>query len=84
MVIRDHLGTFIEGENICMPRPLSVFEAEVMAVKEALVWVMTRQMQRVVIELDSLFTVQAIIRNVANQLEVGYTYMIDSCRLSLQ
>lgn len=54
MVVRDHLGTFIEGKNTCIQGLVSVFEIEFMVLKEILSLMMVQQTQREIIELDSV------------------------------
>lgn len=39
MVLRDHGGTFIAGQTLRLQAPDSVFEAEVIGVREALFWI---------------------------------------------
>lgn len=36
LVLRNHTGDFLAGKTMCMPEVESVFEAEVMGVREAL------------------------------------------------
>lgn len=50
---------------------VSVFEAEAYGVKETLSWISSTFPQPVVIETDSLLTVQALEDRQKNQLEVG-------------
>lgn len=58
-----------------------MFEAECLGVQEALLWILSREERRVVLETDSLLTVNAI-RNVNNNmLEVGH--VIDQCKTFL-
>lgn len=84
MVLRDHLGSFVAGKNLRLLAPVSVVEAEVVGVREALSWIkdMHLQSKRVMIETDSLLTVQAIKSKEQNYLEVGA--VIDDCKLQLQ
>lgn len=84
MVLRDHLGSFLAGKNLRLFAPVSVVEAEVVGVREALSWIKEMHLQntRVIIETDSLLTVQAIKSKEQNYLEVGA--VIDDCKLQLQ
>lgn len=68
MVLRDYSGTFVASKN-----PISMFEAEAVGVREALLWIKELHLQsiRVLIETDSLLTVQAIKSKERNYLEVG-------------
>uniref|UniRef100_A0A161XYN6 Uncharacterized protein n=2 Tax=Daucus carota subsp. sativus TaxID=79200 RepID=A0A161XYN6_DAUCS len=34
MVIRDHKGSFVEGRSMTLPRPVTVFEAECIGVRD--------------------------------------------------
>lgn len=61
--------------------PVSVFEAEIMGLAEALSWLHSRFVHRDVIKTDSLLTARAIISVAHNRLEVGDA--IDSCRAHL-
>lgn len=82
MVLRDHRGVFLEGRNLTLPCPLSVFEAECIGVREALSWIMSRQERRGVVETDSLLTAAAIRGAMGNVLEVGH--VIDQCKALLR
>lgn len=57
---------------------VSVLAAEVNDIFEGLNWLTTLSYQRVVIESDSLLSVQAIGRTCDNQFEEGH--VIDMCR----
>lgn len=73
MLIRDHKGVFVAGRVIRLPAPTSVFEAEIVGVKEALSWIAAEHLDRGSwqIETDSLLTEKAINRPTLNLLEVG-------------
>ncbi|KAL8145567.1 hypothetical protein AgCh_003647 [Apium graveolens] len=83
MVLRNHHGTLLAGKVLCLPAPVSVFEAEANGIREALSWTMVHQLQgkTVLVETDSLLTVQALHNNTINYLEVGD--VIVSCQLQL-
>lgn len=51
---------------------VSVFEAEARGVLEALRWVMELGIHDVVVECDSLLTVQSLAKGASNFLEVGH------------
>lgn len=57
MVLRDHKGSFIEGKNMRLKGPNSVFETETIGVHEVLSWVFDRFSSKIIIESDSLLTV---------------------------
>lgn len=60
--------------------PASVFEAECIGVREALSWVQSRDDRcEVVLETDSLLTVDAIKRTKEYRLEVGH--VVDQCKV---
>lgn len=82
MVIRDYTGAFIEGKNLSLPSPSTVFEAESIGIREALSWMMARQDRRVIVETDSLLTVYAIHGKSDNLFEVGH--IVEHCRAMLQ
>lgn len=84
MVLRDSRGSFIAGRNLAFPSPDSVFEAEAIGMNEALSWIMEQQLQdrKIIMETDSLLTVQSIRSGSLNCLEVGE--VLDLCRLRLQ
>lgn len=60
---------------------LSVSEAESIGINEALTWNLPLQIDNVIIESDSLLTVQALDKHLSNKLEVGN--IIESYRLKL-
>lgn len=70
--MHDHNGVFIEGKNLALPCPLSVFEAENIGVREALSWVMMHQDRKVTVKRDSLLRVRALHSRNENLLEVGH------------
>lgn len=79
MVLRGHDGGFVAGKTTRFNAADSVFEAETIGVREALSWIYDNNLQNenVVIESDSMTTVNAIHRKEVNHLEVGD--VIDSC-----
>lgn len=82
MVIRDHRGCFIEGRTMAFPNTADVLEAELIGVKEALAWILSRGEGRVMVETDSKLSVEAIKGKRKYVLEVGHT--IDQCQVLLQ
>lgn len=84
MVLRDFRGSFIAGKNFSLPLPDSIFEVEAIGVNEALSWIIKQHLQdrKIVVEMDSLLTVQSMRSNSVNCLEVGE--VLDLCRLWLQ
>lgn len=78
MVIRDHVGQFVQGRVVKFAGVVSVLEAEAMGILEALSWLRTLPTMRVLIECDSLTAVKAISTGVDYQVEVGH--IIEACR----
>lgn len=78
MVIRNHQGLFIKGKTMRLPGKVTVLEAELVGVLEALLWSAAFQEQTAVIESDSLLSVQAINKDKQNQLEIGD--LVAQCR----
>ncbi|KAL8134789.1 hypothetical protein AgCh_009705 [Apium graveolens] len=78
LVLRDHSGAFICGKVVNKFMVASVFEAEALAVLEGLNWLLTRNHVNVIIESDSLLTVQALQSTPEILLEVGF--ILDACR----
>lgn len=60
MFARDNLGRFIEGKNMRIREPGSVFAAEAPGVFEVLQWAGNRGLQNVAVETDSLLMVQVL------------------------
>ncbi|XP_074351779.1 uncharacterized protein LOC141690922 [Apium graveolens] len=60
MLIRDHEGNFLLGRVACISGAGSVLEAEITALYEGLCWIKSLPYQNVLIESDSLLTVQAV------------------------
>lgn len=60
----------------------SVFEAEVAAIREGLLWLVDLPYQHITVESDSLLAVRAINNSHDNVLEVGF--MLDECRVIVQ
>ncbi|KAL8105033.1 hypothetical protein AgCh_028992 [Apium graveolens] len=80
MVIRDCRGSFLEGKCMTLKSPASVFEAECIGVREALSWVQSRDDRcEVVLETDSLLTVDAIKGTKEYRLEVDH--VVDQCNV---
>lgn len=71
MVIRDYRGVFCKARSVCRAGQISVFEAETNDVLEAIRWAQELEIQKVIIESDSMLTVQAINQGTTNHLDVG-------------
>ncbi|KAL8148945.1 hypothetical protein AgCh_006084 [Apium graveolens] len=84
MVMRNYLGEFLAGKNLCLPMADSVFEAEALGVREALSWIKDQQLHgtKVFVESDSLLTTKAIECDKVICLEVGE--VIEECKQALQ
>lgn len=81
MVLRNHKGHFVEGRTLKFDGVVSVFEAEVRGIREALSWTTTLSSKPVTVENDSLIAINAIFSRVVNQLEVGH--ILEEFRMSL-
>ncbi|XP_074322799.1 uncharacterized protein LOC141659771 [Apium graveolens] len=84
MIMRNHLGSFVACKVGSFPMVDTVFEAELVGVKESLSWIKGGQYSNapVQLETDSLLSVKAILENKVNLLEVGE--VIEECKLGLQ
>ncbi|KAL8127779.1 hypothetical protein AgCh_014632 [Apium graveolens] len=83
MVMRNYLGEFLAGKNLCLPMADSVFKAEALGVREALSWIKDQQLHgtKVLVESDSLLTTKAIEGDKVICLEVGE--VIEECKQAL-
>lgn len=72
MILRDHMGGFRKARNLRCEGEVSVFEAEARGVLEAIRWVMELGVADVVVENDSMLTVQAIRKGAEILHEVGH------------
>lgn len=75
MVIRDHKGGFILGKTVRIAGEVSVFEAEVRGILEALLWLQNLELQNIIIEGDSLLAVNAVKKEQEYMFEVGSLLM---------
>ena len=84
MVLRNHDGEFLAGQTSCFEATTSVFEAEVIGVREALSWIKFMQFvnQKVELESDSLLVVNGVVNKSENLLEVGE--VIEQIKLLLE
>ncbi|KAL8134407.1 hypothetical protein AgCh_009436 [Apium graveolens] len=80
MVLRDHTGLFLEAKVLTLPCPNTVFEAECIGVGEALSWVIQRGEDNVILESDSLLTVNAV-RKKEYLIEVGHRSLQEASEL---
>ena len=78
LILRDHKGAFVGGKTQRMQAAMSVFEAEVLAIREGLRWMVSLPHQLVVLETDSLLAVRALTQPHNIALEVGL--ILDECR----
>lgn len=62
LVLRDSTCTFVAGKVLCKPQVDTIFEAEADALVEGFRWLMTMHHRKVIIESDSLLSVQAVHR----------------------
>lgn len=77
MVTRDHQGSFLGAKTMRFAGHVSILEAELVGILEALKWVQELAYQEVIIESDSMLSVAAINKNVQNLLELGN--LINQC-----
>lgn len=70
MVLRDCNGQFLRGRVMRFPGKVSVFEAEVVGLFEALSWIPAGN-HNVLVESDSLLVVEAVKQRRVYQFEVG-------------
>lgn len=78
MILRDHNGKFCKAKTVRRIGDVSVFEAEAQGVLEALKWIIELGVHEVELESDSKLTVNAIVGNTPNYLEVGN--ILQECR----
>ncbi|KAL8094028.1 hypothetical protein AgCh_035786 [Apium graveolens] len=78
MVLRNDKGDFIASMQKCFAEEVSVLEAEAIGVLEALIWITERGDKQVIVESDSLITVNALLNNTIFMAEVGTTFEL--CR----
>ena len=65
MVARDDKGDLIQAKTICLYGMVSPVMAEFMAIKEALSWIEDTGWMNVIVESDSLVSVQVIRSKVS-------------------
>lgn len=82
MILRDHNGGFRKARNLRCEGQVSVFEAEARGVLEAIRWVLSLGIADVVVENDSMLTVQAICKGTDILHEVGH--MLQESRSLIQ
>lgn len=82
MVIRNYKGEFIAGKTVKIVGEVSVFEAEVRGLLEAFLWLQSLDLQNVVVESDSLLSVNAVKNEVKYVFEVGP--MLEECQSILK
>lgn len=79
MIIRDCRDTFVRGRTIKCAWAVSVLEAEALGVREALSWILTLPHMKLMVESDSLITVNAISKGMVYKDEVGH--ILECCAL---
>nr|XP_017216877.1 PREDICTED: ruBisCO large subunit-binding protein subunit alpha, chloroplastic-like [Daucus carota subsp. sativus] len=72
MILRDHRGDFRKARNMRCEGEVTVFEAEARGGLEAIRWVMELGVADVVVENDSMLTVQTICKGTDILHEVGH------------
>lgn len=78
MVLRDSQGRFIAGKTKKVAGAVKVVEAETTAILEGLIWLEELPIGPVIIESDSLLSVNAINKNHLNFQEIGN--MVQHCK----
>ncbi|XP_074377163.1 uncharacterized protein LOC141718682 [Apium graveolens] len=81
MVIRSHNGDFVGAKVTTLPRPSTVLEAESIGIREALTSVLQRGERKLIVESDSLLSIQAVHHKKNYLLEVGH--VIEDCKMFL-
>ncbi|XP_074357898.1 uncharacterized protein LOC141697415 [Apium graveolens] len=71
MVLRDGQGKYIAGKVMRCEGQVSVLEAEVSGIVEALLWAVENTEGLVIVESDSLLGVRALNQGLENLLEIG-------------
>lgn len=71
MVLRDHQGQYIAGKTMRFAGVVSVVEAELTGILEAMLWSQELEGDHITVESDSLISVNAINQGQANLLESG-------------
>ncbi|XP_074347507.1 uncharacterized protein LOC141686368 [Apium graveolens] len=77
MVARDHQGLFMRGKTMKFAGQVSVLEAKMVGILEALIWFSDLPDQSIIVESDSMLSIQAITKAEHNQLEIGN--LIEQC-----
>lgn len=81
MVLRDHQEQFICGKCMNFAGRVSVLEVELVGILEDLLWRQDFPEQFIILESDSLLSVNANNKAVKNHLELGD--LIEQCRYIL-
>lgn len=82
LVLRDHCGEFIQGKNMRFEGNVTVLEAEIKGVAEALMWLQSLAISNVDIECDSVIVFNALLKGVEYVMDVGN--ILDECRAILR
>lgn len=82
MVLLDHQGHFVRGRVCKFAGRVSVFEAELVGILEALIWSTTLPGHTFVVESDSQQSVKAIHSTLHNHLDVED--LVEHCRLLIR
>lgn len=81
LVVRDYQGHFLQGRTMKFAGSISVLEAEMVGILEALKWLQDFPEHNILEESNSMLSVAAINRGDKNQLEIGD--LIEQCRVIL-
>lgn len=78
LVLRDHLGRYIEGKTRRFAGVVQVVEAETIAILEGLLWFEELPATNITLESDSFLNVRAINKPNLNYLELGS--LVQQCK----
>ncbi|XP_074348100.1 uncharacterized protein LOC141686901 [Apium graveolens] len=78
MDLRNHLGQYDSGKVMKKAGAFSVLEAELIGIIEALLWARDTVSGKVVVESDSLLSIQTVQQGQENLFEVGD--LVQQCR----
>lgn len=71
MVARNHMGQYMLGKTMKLAGKVSVVEAETTGILEAMSWANESIICNMIVESDSLISVQNVLQAKKNLLEVG-------------
>lgn len=80
MVVRDHMGSFVQARVARRAGEVPIIEAEARGILEALMWIkdLNLGLKKVMLESDSQLAVTAIVQGTEYNFEVGN--VLNDCR----